>query len=135
MANTDPVWTTLPYSYIQRRYALPRMVMPRFQLVHYNYSTVSRSEATGAFSLLPSLPPHSALHSCHSCLAVIMVLLFASCVQQWGPLKDRKCLFIHNYICLATDSDRLDEEDREKAADSLVSYAAMFSDVSWMLQA
>lgn len=49
-------------------------------------------------------------------------------------MKDRKYLFIHNYISLATDSAKLDEEDGEKAADPLVFYAAMFSVVSWMLQ-
>lgn len=54
MVNTDPVWTTLPYSYIQRWYAFPSTVMLRFQLVHYNYSTVSKWAATRAS---PSLPP------------------------------------------------------------------------------
>lgn len=132
MVNTDPVWTTLPYSYIQRWYTLPRMAMLRFQLVHYNYSIVLRAEATRTASLLPSLPLHSALHSCHSCLAMIMVLL-ASCLQQWVPMKDRKCLFIHNHISLATHSARLDEEDGEKT-DPLVFHAAMFCVVSWMLQ-
>lgn len=48
-------------------------------------------------------------------------------------MKDRKYLFIHNYISLATDSARLDEEDGEKAPDPLVFCAAMFSVVSWML--
>lgn len=49
-------------------------------------------------------------------------------------MKDRKCLFIHNYISLATDSARSDKEDEEKAADALIFCAAMFSVVSWVLQ-